>query len=73
LLSIDGLYFHFRDEKYGRGSQIGVIAQTVEAVFPELVSTDGNGTKSADYQKLTAPMIEAFREIDKRLRALENK
>ena len=47
----------------GKGRQIGVGAQTVERVFPELVSTDSTGKKSADYQRLTAPIIEALREL----------
>lgn len=72
LLQIDGIYFTFKDqEQYGRGQQIGVGAQTVERVFPELVSTDGHGIKSADYQKLTAPIIEALRELKNRLVAVE--
>ncbi len=64
LLQIDGIYFTFKDqEQYGRGRQIGVGAQTVERVFPELVGTDSRGIKSADYQKLTGPIIEALREL----------
>jgi len=64
LLQISGVNFHFKDQrKYGPGPQIGVVAQAVEAVFPQLVSTDEDGTKSADYQKLVAPIIEAIREL----------
>lgn len=64
LLKITGFYFTFKDQAaYGRGEQIGVGAQTVERVFPELVSTDSNGIKSLAYDKLTAPIIEALREL----------
>ena len=35
----------------------------LERVFPELVQTDATGRKSADYQRLTAPIIEALREL----------
>ena len=43
--------------------QIGVIAQEVEHVFPELVTTPENGYKSVDYTKLTAVLIEAIKEL----------
>jgi len=43
--------------------QIGVIAQDVEQVFPELVSTTNNGYKSVDYTKLTAVLLEAIKEL----------
>ncbi len=63
LLKINGVYYTWKDPSMGRGRQIGVGAQTVEAVFPELVQTDSRGRKSADYQRLTAPIIEALREL----------
>lgn len=63
LLQINGFYYTWNDQKYGAGHQIGVGAQTVERVFPELVSTGSDGVKSVDYQRLTAPIIEALREL----------
>ena len=63
LLQINGVYYTWKDPSMGSGRQIGVGAQTVEKVFPELVQTDSNGRKSADYQRLTAPIIEALREL----------
>lgn len=63
LLRINGIRFTWRDNAFGSGEQIGIGAQTVEAVFPELVQTDSLGHKSADYQRLTAPIIEALREL----------
>jgi hypothetical protein len=50
---------------------IGVIAQDVEAVFPELVRIDDRGFKTVNYQGLIAPLIEAVKELDDRLRAVE--
>lgn len=64
LLQIKGVYYHWKDPAADRSRQIGVIAQDVEKVFPELVSTDSKGTKSADYLRLTAPIIEAIRELN---------
>jgi hypothetical protein len=43
--------------------QIGVLAQDVEAVFPELVGTSKGIYKGVDYAKLTAVLIEAVKEL----------
>ena len=50
---------------------IGVIAQEVEAVFPELVVTGDDGIKRVNYLGLFAPLIEAVKELDDRVRTLE--
>ncbi|MBI3949879.1 MAG: tail fiber domain-containing protein [Acidobacteria bacterium] len=43
---------------------IGVIAQEVEAVFPELINTSKtDGYKGVDYSRLTAVLIEAVKEL----------
>lgn len=63
LLAIHGVYYTWKEPTLDRRRQIGVSAQAVERVFPELVQTDSTGTKSADYQRLTAPIIEALREL----------
>ncbi len=44
------------------GIQIGVIAQEVEKIAPELVITDEDGFKSVDYIKFTPILIEAMKE-----------
>ena len=50
---------------------MGVIAQEVEKVFPELVTTDEQGLKKVEYEGLIAPLIEAVKELDDRVRTLE--
>ena len=50
---------------------MGVIAQEVEKVFPELVTTDDQGRKKVEYEGLIAPLIEAVKELDERVRSLE--
>ncbi|MBR5958036.1 MAG: tail fiber domain-containing protein [Salinivirgaceae bacterium] len=52
------LCYDFDDSK----KQLGVIAQEVEEIMPELVSTDANGYKSVDYTKFTPILIEAMKE-----------
>jgi hypothetical protein len=48
-----------------------VLAQDVEAVFPDLVETGPDGLKQVNYAGLIAPVIEAIKELDSRLSALE--
>jgi hypothetical protein len=43
--------------------QIGVIAQEVEKVLPDIVHTDENGMKSVAYGNLTAVLIEAIKDL----------
>jgi hypothetical protein len=50
---------------------MGVIAQEVEKVFPDLVTTDEQGRKKVEYEGLIAPLIEAVKELDGRVRILE--
>jgi len=52
--------------------QIGVIAQEVEAIFPELVS-ENNGTKSVAYGNITAILIEAIKEQQRQIEDLRAK
>ena len=54
---------------------VGVIAQEVEKVLPQIVMTadDEMGTKSVDYSRITAVLIEAVKELTARVEELENK
>jgi hypothetical protein len=54
------------------GHDIGVIAQEVEKVFPEIVTTRNNGYKAVKYEKLTAVLIEAVKELTEKVKLLEN-
>lgn len=44
-------------------ADVGLIAQEVEMVFPELVRTDDNGFKTINYSKLTVFLLKALQEI----------
>ena len=43
-------------------SEVGVIAQEVEAVVPDVVSTNDQGIKSVKYGNLVGVLIEAIKE-----------
>lgn len=69
-----GVTWRWRPGVFRRASRtppIGVVAQDVEKVFPELVSTSRRGYKQVHYAGLIAPLIEAVKELDQRLSLIE--
>jgi hypothetical protein len=56
----------------GTAKQIGVIAQEIEAVAPELVVQSAHeGYKTVKYDKLTALLIEAVKDLSAKVKTLE--
>jgi hypothetical protein len=55
------------------GHDIGVKAQEIEAVLPEIVTTRENGYKAVKYDRLVALLIETNKELLNRIEALEAK
>ena len=51
--------------------KIGVLAQEVQAVFPELVTEGGDGILSVNYQGLVPVLINAINEQEVKIAALE--
>ena len=52
---------------------VGLIAQDVEKVLPELVETSGDGTKSVSYGNIIGVLIEAIKEQQKLIDKLMEK
>jgi hypothetical protein len=72
--ALRGVSWEWREEAPEEAKEqpgLGVIAQDVEKVFPELVTTDEQGNKQVAYYGLIGPLIEAVKELDARVRALE--
>jgi hypothetical protein len=58
-----GVRYEYKDQqKYVAGPQVGVIAQELQKVFPELVRTGADGFLSVNYSQLTAVLIQAVKE-----------
>lgn len=55
------------------GHDIGVKAQELQAVYPELVHERDNGYLAVDYVKLTAVLLQAVKELSAKVDKLENK
>ena len=77
LALIEGVTFHWKDPKKAGPERLGVIAQDVEKVFPQAVTTisdttlPGGTAKAVDYAVLVAPLIEAVKELKARNEALQ--
>ena len=61
----------FPERNFEAIMQYGLIAQDVERIYPELVTTDKNGFKSVKYANLVSIIIEAVKEQN--LQVEENK
>ena len=64
LLQINGVSYVWKDSKE---KDLGVIAQEIELIYPELVSTNSNGDKTVDYTGLVAPLIESIKELNEKI------
>lgn len=70
-------YFFWKDSD-NKDRQLGVSAQEIQAVYPELVVSDSNGELSVDYAKLSVVALKAIDnlhdknvELEKRITDLE--
>jgi hypothetical protein len=70
IMEISGYYYYWK-EGSDRSRQVGVIAQEIEEILPEVVSADDKGISSVDYSKLTPLLIEAIKAQQKQIADLE--
>ncbi len=54
------------------GHDVGVVAQEVEKVLPEVVTTRDNGYKAVKYEKIVPLLIEAIKEQQQQIEELKN-
>lgn len=57
-----GVSFRWKGERATEGRRLGLVAQEVEEVFPELVATDAAGFKAVDYAGLVVPLLRAVQQ-----------
>ena len=69
LLQIDGKSYTIKKDESEK-QKIGLLAQDIEKVFPELVS-ESNGVKSVNYQGLVPVLINALKEQDSKMNEQE--
>ena len=78
VLALRGVSFTWRREEFpdmhlNGGPQIGMIAQEVAAVVPEVVTADLEGYQALDYSKLAPLLVEAVKAQQRRIEELEAK
>ena len=72
VMQIRGTEYDWKEgNKSYKGHDIGVIAQDVEKVLPEAVSTKPDGTKGVHYNKLIPLLIESVKELTNKVNELE--
>jgi hypothetical protein len=74
ILKLQGVEFDYINKKqFTDKHQIGVIAQEVEKIYPEVVTTDSKtGFKAVAYDHLIAPVIEAVKALYNRIMGIES-
>ena len=68
--NIDGVYFTYKDTKE---KSIGVIAQDIQKILPEVVSEDNKGYLGVNYSGIVPVLIEADREQNSIIKDLEDR
>lgn len=71
ILKLEGVSFKWKDGTNGSDMKVGLIAQDVENVYPEVVGTSEAGVKSVEYGNLVAPLIEAIKEQQRQINELK--
>jgi hypothetical protein len=72
ITSLNGYFYNWNRGK-DKARKMGVKAQEVEKIFPEVVSQGADGYKSVSYDHLVAPLIESVKVLDGRLKQVEAK
>lgn len=72
ILRLQPARYHWRqedfpDRRFPNGEDLGLIAQEVEAVLPQLVHTDQKGYKSLEYAKFAPVLISAVQALHQEL------
>ena len=72
VMRMQGVYYKRNDVENAR-TQVGVLAQDMEGIVPEVVLTadDEMQTKSVDYGKLTAVLMEAVKQLSNEVTQLK--
>ena len=71
---IRGVYFDWDEELQPiyKGHDVGVIAQEIEQVLPEVVNSTGT-YKGVSYEKIVPLLIECIKELKAEIQTLKNK
>lgn len=72
LEQMRGVVYEYKDQhKYAAGPKIGVIAQELRKVYPEMVVMGADGFFKVDYTQLTGVLIQAVKEQQQQIETLK--
>jgi|688.fasta_scaffold05615_14 hypothetical protein len=69
ILKCRGVLYEFKDD-YTKN--IGVIAQEIEKIIPEIVQTTSNGFKNVNYLSFIGIIIEAIKDLNNKIELINN-
>ena len=73
IFKINGVSFDWNEKSDKKGHDVGVIAQEIEKVLPELVVERDSGYKAVRYEKIVALLIEAIKQQQLQIDELKSK
>ena len=74
ISKINGYEFDWNDKQDTyTGHDVGVVAQEIEQVLPEVVTERDDGYKAVKYEKLVPLLIESIKELSAKVEELESK
>jgi len=68
---VGGYTFDWKPESGKRGQDVGVIAQEIQAILPEVVTTRETGVKAVKYEKIIPLLIECIKDQQKQIDELK--
>jgi hypothetical protein len=71
LQNINGYTYYWLDKNRDNSQQVGVLAQEVQQIYPQLVHQNEKGELSVNYMGLVPVLIEAIKEQNKKLEDLQ--
>ncbi|HWY98004.1 MAG TPA: tail fiber domain-containing protein [Bacteroidia bacterium] len=71
VLRLHGVTYNLKSNRQVR--QMGLIAQAVERVIPEVVSTNNNGIKTIAYSNMVGLLVEAIKQEDVKVNSLQHR
>ena len=71
LSTLQTINFSYKDDKFKK-QNIGLIAQEVEKIFPELIDKNGDGMLGVRYTELVPVLIKAIQELKLEIETLKN-
>lgn len=76
VLKLQGVTYNYKKDNAGKNiplRQMGMIAQAVERVVPEVVHTNTDGYKAIAYSNMVGLLVEAIKQEDEKVNCLQRK